>query len=147
MQGTGGGGRAVGGEVGGAKSEDRHRLLGIGSKDRCRSNRFAHGILTVCTRAPAAPPTPPAPPPDPSPAAHTPTTNTRTGTANILMRHDKHQVGGGEVLKMRCKDPTNLGGWSMGNFAQGSGGFLMWETLTQHCENTSSSGCPELEVQ
>ena len=48
---------------------------------------------------------------------------------------------------MRFKDPTNLGGWSMANFAQGSGGFLMWETLTRHCENTSNSGCPELEVQ
>ena len=36
----------VGGwEVAGGKSEDRRRSLEIESIDRCRSNRFSHGML------------------------------------------------------------------------------------------------------
>ena len=33
------------GEVGGGKSEDRRRSLEIESIDRCRSNRFDHGMV------------------------------------------------------------------------------------------------------
>ena len=39
-----GGGRR---EVGGGKSEDRSRLLEIETIDRCRSNRFGHGMYIL----------------------------------------------------------------------------------------------------
>ena len=40
------GGRGERWEAGGVSSEDRRRSLEIESIDRCRSNRFGHGMLT-----------------------------------------------------------------------------------------------------